>query len=244
MKKIFTFLLVLASFSTFAQSLTMAYQGNPLNNGDTLEVIVSQPNTTTNYFIDLTNVTSTDVSVTVYKTEIDISDGSNVSFCVGGMCYETSAIMSIFPVLINANSTLSSETSEDAFHLRYSTPVAGVSYVRFTFANTNNYEDHVDLMFKLVYAPDNIPTTHAVTKMHAYPNPASDNVMVEYAYSGSSNTIQLVVKNMLGATLYTRELDANGNKVKMNVSEYPAGIYFYSIEADGRPLVTKKLLVK
>jgi hypothetical protein len=80
--------------------------------------------------------------------------------------------------------------------------------------------------------------------VRAYPNPASDNVTIEYAVSGNANKVQLVVKNLLGSTLYTRNLDVNSNRVKLNVSEYPAGIYFYSIEADGRPMVTKKLLVK
>ena len=67
---------------------------------------------------------------------------------------------------------------------------------------------------------------------------------IEYAYTGNSDNVKLVVKNMLGTTLLTKKLDANGNKVKVDVSEYNAGIYFYSIEADGRPLITKKLLVK
>ena len=51
MKKIFTllFALVIAASCAFAQSLTVAYEGAPVNNGDTLEVIVSQLNTTVDY---------------------------------------------------------------------------------------------------------------------------------------------------------------------------------------------------
>ena len=122
--------------------------------------------------------------------------------------------------------------------------MAGTSFVRFVFANEDNYDDNASITFKLVYDPTSIVSTAMATKMRAYPNPASDNVTIEYAYSGNSDNVKLVVKNMLGTTLLTKKLDANGNKVKVDVSEYNAGIYFYSIEADGRPLITKKLLVK
>ena len=114
----------------------------------------------------------------------------------------------------------------------------------FTFSNYDNSDDCTSVIFKLVYDPTSIETTPVASKLRAYPNPASDNVTIEYAYAGNSNAVNLVIKNLVGATLYTKKLDVNGNKVKVDVSEYSSGIYFYSIEADGRPLVTKKLLVK
>lgn len=243
MKKIFTLILMLATVATFAQSLTVAYEGTAVNNGDTLEVVVPQLNTTIDYYLDLTNVTDNDVNMVVYKNDLDLVAGASSSLCIGGTCFPPSTTESN-PFVIAAHTTLSHTTSNDAFHLGYKTPVAGTSYVMFTFSNYDNSDDCTSVVFKLVYDPTSVDVVSYATKMRAYPNPASDNVTVEYAVSGNANKVQLVVKNLLGATLYTRNLDVNANKVKMDVSEYPAGIYFYSIEADGRPLVTKKLLVK
>ncbi len=243
MKKIFTLILMLATVATFAQSLTVAYEGTPVNNGDTLEIVVPQLNTTIDYYLDLTNVTDNDVTMVVYKNDLDMATGASASLCIGGTCFPPSTTESN-PMVIAAHTTLSHTTSADAFHLGYKTPAAGTSYVMFTFSNYDNSDDCTSVVFKLVYDPTSIDMVSNVTKMRAYPNPASDNVTVEYTVSGNANKVQLVVKNLLGATLYTRNLDVNANKVKMDVSDYPAGIYFYSIEADGRPLVTKNLLVK
>lgn len=243
MKKIFTLILMFATVATFAQSLTVAYESTTVNNGDTLEVVVPQLNTTVDYYLDLTNVTDNDVTMVVYKNDLDMAAGASASLCIGGTCFPPSTSESN-PMVIAAHTTLSHATSADAFHLGYKTPAAGTSYVMFTFSNYDNSDDCTSVVFKLVYDPTSVDVVPNVTKMRAYPNPASDNVTVEYTISGNADKAQLVVKNLLGATLYTRNLDVNANRVKMDVSEYPAGIYFYSIEADGRPLVTKKLLVK
>ena len=243
MKKIFTLILMLATVATYAQSLSMTYEGVTINNGDTVEVAVTQLNTTADYYLDLTNVTDNDVTMVVYKNDLDMVEGANSLLCIGGNCFPPSTTESN-PLVIAAHSTLAHATSQEAFHLGYITPAAGTSYVMFTFSNYYNSDDCTSVVFKLVYDPTSINQVANATKMRAYPNPASDNVTVEYAISGNANKVQLVIKNLLGATLYTRNLDANANKVRLDVSEYPSGIYFYSIEADGRPLVTKKLLVK
>lgn len=245
MKKIFTFIFVLfiASASVFAQSLTVSYEGNPVNNGDTIEVIVPQLNSTLDVYLDLSNVSEEDVTVRVHKYELDMVNEATAAMCFGDACYPPTTTTS-GSVFIMSGSTLSHESSEGAFHFSYKTPAAGISYVKFVFVNEENEEDQVSVVFKMVCNPTGIVSNAVATKMRAYPNPASEIVTVEYAYTGNTSNVNLVIKNLVGATLYTKKLDVNGNKVRVDVSEYNAGIYFYSIEADGRPLVTKKLLVK
>lgn len=246
MKKRFTliFALVLAASCAFAQSLTLTYEGNPVSDGDTIEVLVPQLNDLVDYYLDVTNVSDVDVEVRVYKEELEMVEGASAALCFAGSCYLPSSTQSAHTVVIPAQSTLSHTTSDDAFHLQYKTIAAGTSFIRFIFANEDNSDDNTSMVFKLVYDPTNVVSMAVATKMRAYPNPASENVTIEYAYTGNSNNVKLVIKNLVGATLYSKKLDANGNKVKVDVSEYNAGIYFYSIEADGRPLITKKLLVK
>lgn len=244
MKKIFTliFALVLAASCAFAQSLTLTYEGNPVSNGDTIEVLVLQLNIAKDCYLDVTNVSDEDITVRAYKEELEMVEGASASLCFAGQCYPP-ATTSSNTVVILGQSTLD-HSSPEGFHLSYKTPAAGTSFIRFTFSNVDDNDDNTTVVFKMVYDPTSIVSMAVATKMRAYPNPASENVTIEYAYTGNSSNVKLVIKNLVGATLYTKKLDANGNKVKVDVSEYNAGIYFYSIEADGRPLITKKLLVK
>lgn len=246
MKKIFTFIFSLFLIVNFvgAQSLTLQYESAELNNGDTVTVSVPQLNVLKEYYLDVTNVSENMVLMKVFKNDMYLLEDATSSICVGGLCYPQHTTES-GAVAIPAHTTLGHSTDvENAFHLNYQTPVAGVSYVEFSFVNSEDDEDYVSMVFKLVCDPTNILSTAVATKMNAYPNPASDNVTIEYNHSGNANDMQLVIKNLLGATLFTKKLDVNENRVKVNVSEYNSGIYFYSIEADGRPLITKKLLVK
>ena len=245
MKKIFTliFALVMATGCAYAQSLTLSYEGTAINSGDTLEVVVPILDER-DFWLAVTNVSEEDVMVVAVREDLDVLEGAEATFCFAGNCYLPHTLVSQ-TVMVPSQSTLSHETMPDnAFHLTYTTPVAGVSYIKFTFANEDDMADNAVVIFKLVSDPTNIVNMAVATKMRAYPNPASENVTIEYAYTGNSNNVKLVIKNLLGATLLTKSLDANGNRVKVDLSEYNAGIYFYSIEADGRPLVTKKLLVK
>ncbi|MBO4655113.1 MAG: T9SS type A sorting domain-containing protein [Bacteroidales bacterium] len=244
MKKIFTLVLILATVSSFAQSLMLSHEGNPLHHGDTVDVMVSQVYTTVDVYLDLTNVSAEDVTVRVYKNEIDMVSGATAALCFGGHCYPPATSES-GTVLVAANSTLSHTTdSTDAFHFSYKTPAEGVSFVEFVFANEDNAEDNVSVTFKMTCAPATAVQVNATPKMRAYPNPATNHVTVEYACTGVTGNARLVIKNLMGATLFTKDLDVDGTKVKVDVSDYSPGIYFYSLEADGRPLLTKKMLVK
>jgi len=244
MRKFFAFIfaLTIVSVSAYAQSLTLTYDGTQVTSGETIEVVVPELNITADFYLDVNNVSDNDITVRVYKADIDMVEGASASLCFGGTCYPPTTSESS-TVVIPAHSTLS-HSSPDAFHLSYKTLVAGTSFVQFTFANEDNADDNAEVTFKLVCDPTSIVSNAVSTKMRAYPNPASENVTIEYAYAGQSSNVKLVIKNLVGNTLFTKALDANGSKVKVDVSEYSAGIYFYSIEADGRPLVTKKLLVK
>ncbi len=245
MKKFFTFIFVLAvaTVSAFAQSLTLTYEGNPVSSGETIEVVVPELNVSVDYYLDVNNVSDNDVTVRVYKDDLDMAEGASASLCFAGSCYPPTTTQSS-TIVIPAHSTLSHVSDDNAFHMQYKATLAGTSFVQFTFVNEDNADDNAVVVFKLVYDPTSIVSNAVATKMRAYPNPASENVTIEYAYAGQSSNVKLVIKNLVGNTLYTKVLDANGNRVKVDVSEYSSGIYFYSIEADGRPLVTKKLLVK
>ena len=76
------------------------------------------------------------------------------------------------------------------------------------------------------------------------PNPAvtETSILVNLENPGS---IHLVVSNMLGQTLYqeTAHVGALAHSFSLNVSNYDAGVYFYTIQM-GNESVTKKMIIK
>jgi hypothetical protein len=73
-----------------------------------------------------------------------------------------------------------------------------------------------------------------------YPNPAKEKTYVNVEFT--SPQARLTISNVLGKTLEIKTLTATGTFV-LDVTNYPEGVYFYTLEADGQKL-TKKMTVK
>lgn len=242
MKKFFTLIFLFATVVVSAQSILISYNGTPLANGDTINAVVPDLGETIGCNLDLTNQSETSVTIKVVKTELQMVEDAEFLFCFDGTCHG-SETHEAGNVTLEPGQTLDS-TDARAFHLYYSTPNYGVSFVQVAFENKNDRQDKAVVIFKFSANPTNIQNVVANSSLRAYPNPASGNVNIDYSYSGNASSLNLVVKNLMGSVLSTKSLDVNGNKVMLDVSEYSSGIYFYSLEADGKPVVTKKLLVK
>lgn len=242
MKKLFTLILLFATMVVSAQSILISYNGTALANGDTLDVVVPELGMFSDYYLDLTNQAEEAVTIKVVKTDLEIVPGASASFCFQGGCFPPTTTEA-GNMTIESGETVT-HSDPGAFHLSYKTFDYGVSFVQICFENKNNRQDKATVIFKLSANPTNIQNVVANSTLRAYPNPASGNVNIDYSYSGNASSLNLVVKNLMGSILTTKSLDVNGNKVMLDVSEYSSGIYFYSLEADGKPVVTKKLLVK
>lgn len=64
-----------------------------------------------------------------------------------------------------------------------------------------------------------------------YPNPATTQITVEFKSSGKTN---IEIKNFLGQTvkMIDQEFSDRENKITIDLSELPAGIYFATLQAD------------
>ncbi|MCQ2265759.1 MAG: T9SS type A sorting domain-containing protein [Bacteroidales bacterium] len=242
MKKLFTLIFLFATVVVSAQSILISYNGTPLANGDTINALVPELDATSEYYLDLTNQVEEAVTIKVVKTDIEMVPGATASFCFDRNCFPPTTTEA-GNVTLEPGEILT-QSDPRSFHLSYKTSNAGVSYVQVAFENKNDRQDKAVVIFKLVANPTSIQNVVANSSLRAYPNPASGNVNIDYSYSGNASSLNLVVKNLMGSVLSTKSLDVNGNKVMLDVSEYSSGIYFYSLEADGKPVVTKKLLVK
>lgn len=85
-----------------------------------------------------------------------------------------------------------------------------------------------------------------VNSLTAYPNPATTSVTVAYDLSGfrANSDARLVITNLVGSKVAVRSLNGTSGKVSLDLSGLDAGIYFYSVEANGQSISTRKLIVK
>ena len=75
-----------------------------------------------------------------------------------------------------------------------------------------------------------------------YPNPASHSVNI-LVNDISANAVNVSIANVLGKTVLSNTLQMQGNAAALDISSLSNGIYFVTIEAEGKS-VTKKLVVK
>ncbi|MBR7068277.1 MAG: T9SS type A sorting domain-containing protein [Bacteroidales bacterium] len=78
----------------------------------------------------------------------------------------------------------------------------------------------------------------------AFPNPAT-NGNISFRVDGLmfyTNTL-LVVRNILGATVYTTPV-VNSTPIQISTAELSNGMYFYTLEQDGKQLITKRFMVR
>ena len=236
MKKIVSIILFLAVAAVYAQSFEMSYNGTQV--GESLDFIVEVANDDNEFVLTITN-TSTEVdSIYLTKTIIAEVPGSTNLFCIGEECYTSSA--STTPLILQPGESSTSRS----FHFLYDPgDIEGTTIVKYVFTS-GNYTDSVIVNY--IYGSSSIATPDVrVNSLNAYPNPATSSVNVSYDLSNlRTGSTRLVITNLVGSKVAVRPISGTSGKVSIDISNLDSGIYFYSIEADGKIVSTKKLIVK
>jgi hypothetical protein len=235
MKRIFTLLLLMAAVAVNAQSIKMFYQGENLNNQDTVFLPVDNHGNDVDAFFGYQNTTNTTITYKVRKEVIFKPEEADMMFCIGD-CYtgDESGTITMEP-----NETV---TEQDimALHIIYSGS-SEPAFVKYTLYRTD-VETEDATSFYIVYGSGSgVREADMVKALRAFPNPAVRNVTIEYVAPAKNSS--LVIKNLAGKEVYRVSVSTAGAK-QIDVSSMSAGVYFYGIEADGKMLCTKKLLIK
>jgi len=101
-------------------------------------------------------------------------------------------------------------------------------------------QDSVVVMYDLtgVGIDDTESLTNAV--FNIFPNPASEKVTIHYTFSGKLATLS--IKNILGKSIKTIPLENADSTFDLPIDDWKSGLYFLSIESDGKSIVSKKLI--
>ena len=244
MKKLTVFLLFVASvFAAFSQEyVKFFYEGEEVN--DTIVVYPNNMYDANEFVVGVQNTWTDSLFLTITKDVITSAGESLNSFCLGN-CFGTEVMVSPTTLNLAAN-----ETSDfDKFHVVYWPMGAeGVTIVRYSVSDSRvNTASLGSFVVKYDTRTDGINDEPLhVNKFSAYPNPASSQVTIQYDLSNrsSSDVTRIVITNLVGKKVCTVPVSNTVGKKNIDISNFVAGIYFYSLEINGHATATKKLIVK
>ena len=80
---------------------------------------------------------------------------------------------------------------------------------------------------------ENVP---AKVKRNAYPNPASDLVILPYDANGATS---MKIYDMQGKLVERKFLDKSKQELQLNVKNYPTGMYFFEVNGESNSFVVE-----
>ncbi len=239
-------------FSAKAQnSITLSWNG--ITFGDTL-IISGAPADTNDqsefvFNAIIHNNTSNGMNIRVARTNIEIEQGTNNSFCwPAASCWSPTIDTSITYGFVPAGGQ--SKDEEFSGHYSYNDTlgnhVYGTSVVKYSFFNKDNTDIKTDVIVKyqLGYLGVEENLFGGSEFSNIFPNPATSFVKLNYQFGTGIISGNIKIINLLGKVMKEIPLDKTSNQVKINVSDLNSGIYFYSIWLNNREYKTKKLIIK
>lgn len=210
-----------------------------------------QPNTTTingpndsvmATYVQVKNTGSIGITVKVRRTINSIATNHVSNFCFAGYCYISTQNISL-PIDINPGDVT------DSLHVTLRSDLNpassnGVSTITYTAFNVDDESDSVSITYTYHAGPDGVSELMNGSKFlsNAYPNPADNSSFVSYNLP-TVNNAQLVISNMLGSQMKKFQLTEKTGSVELPVSTLPEGVYYYTLINDGKPLISKRLMV-
>lgn len=225
------------AISLGAQPLTLKYDNVVIPNDGTIYV-TSVVGASTNTYVEFTNNQQDVVFFRIRKQVLTSISSDDITFCVGGTCYTGNMSQELF---LNPGQTWGIDDETNVFHASYSHQTPGTQKVRFTIVNSDDANDTISFIINYT-TTTGVQDVPIVSKLTAYPNPATTQVTLEYGLQNSSSSY-VVIRNLTGMEVFRCEASASGKSV-VDLTSLKAGVYFYGIESDGRMLSSKKLLVK
>lgn len=231
-----------AAFGVSAQSFHILDAGSQtVTNGSTITYYVDQTTALETHDFEVHNMSSSPVTAKVRKAIQSQADpGCTFYFCTNQNCYTPNTVLS-GNVAMNAGASfqlITDFTPNNAI---------GTSLVRYSVFNTANPSDSAYFFIEYIVGQTSVNNLSMVKANIGTPNPNPASSVFSMNYNlGSSfgkGEAKLVIYNMLGAVVRTESLSDMQGTMKMDVSTLENGVYFTSMEVDGKQVATKRLVV-
>ncbi len=231
-----TFTILFFSLSINAQSIKLLKEDGSAIVDNSLLVTVDNAEALVEVPIYVKNLTDSDLKVMVKKYELDMVSGSEAYFC-WDICYPNTAFVSTAFITTSANDTIKDFSGD--FKTAGNT---GISKVMYTFFKNKGETDSASVTIEYQIVPVGIKEIDILKQsISCYPNPVSDNLFFEYKLEPNSKG-EIHIYDLTGKKVKQKNISSSEDNIQINVSDLNTGIYLWTIEVDGVPVKSEKLI--
>jgi hypothetical protein len=240
MKQLYSLLITfLACFSFgYSQDIVLT-SGDVAVSGDSVYLSAASGTDLMEFKVAVTNNRTAPVSLKVRKTEVQLVDGAEVSFC-WGECYTPFVTESPMAITIPAGAT-----DRNSFVGEYRPFGAeGTSIVRYTFFDSSDttLSESVTVFFQMGGSGTN-PGFLSERSFRVYPNPADREVRI--LFTGSTHDFRLArLINLAGQTCLEQPVPESVTEMKLNLERIPEGSYFLRLTGPKQIPETRKIVIR
>ena len=226
MKKTLLSFFMLISISLFSQGLTV----------NTNDYYYQESGELCSAHFDVTNNTDSPLEVIVTRTfpeEYLTVDSISTYFCWGVTCYPPASNVSTNPLTIQPG-----ESPNVGFTGYLSNmPEERTLNITYCFSDVSNPAIKVCTDVNYTSLSAYIGVEETATDFGVYPNPANDVLHLNYT---SEKEAAFIMYDMLGSEVYS---DLLTNSKTIQLSDFEAGIYFYTFSVNGKKAEVQKLVI-
>lgn len=247
MKKIYLFTLILTSLTFYgiAQSVTLISKAGILGQNTTLIQAGTPDSSELVTYVDVKNITTEPVNIFCKKSVLSVMDSTESVMCWADGCYPSWVTVSPVAKTIDPGETVSEFSGHYVWIGKNLGFTSGESVIRWVFYNAIDMADSVSLtVYYTTYGAGLSESGIGPTALsNGYPNPANNRVTIGYSIPAGTDGA-IVIRDVLGSAKKTVGLEEVSGKVSINTSDLGSGIYFYSLEVNGKTAQSKKLVVR
>ena len=247
-KKILTLGLILSTTLSYSQVELRMHSGTTLINGTT--ITVNGWKGTSNSVdipveIDAKSTYSSTKTIKVKKIELSSTAPTSKNAICWGVCtigelWNNSPILLSDPIPVNAGQTVLYSA-----HV-YPYLTHGTSKFRYVWFDVANPTDStwVDVIFNISEFVSVKKIEKEDISLKIFPNPATTKLNINLKIKSTTNsTKKLVIRDLIGKIILTKELKSSTINTEINTSEFMAGIYFVSILSNDKAIKTEKIVI-
>lgn len=135
------------------------------------------------------------------------------------------------------------QTNLDLKQNSYLTQIMKSSFAKASTTNIVGQNQDRKLVEENSNNPNYLFFNDRIQVSHAYPNPASDFLDIDYQVVGNQD-LRLGFYNVLGEQVKEFSLDRDQKTLRISLRDFATGMYLYQLSIDGRSVATKKIIVR
>ncbi len=217
-------------------------------NSYTVQITPGSP--THSFDFEVHNEYSTSKTIKIKRYLLQYTSGQDIYYCFGTNCYNASTNPVFIPtqnvtlasggMLPNGAGTYGLKTDFDDNN------VLGNSLVRYTLYDVNNTSDSVSFTINYEVNPVGLKQHETVkySMNPCMPNPAKQYTNIVYEIKNNEGNAKLILFDILGNNVREIRLFESSGMQRIDLTALNEGIYFYTLQINGKNMVSRKLIIE